>query len=462
MKRKSYLFLLLLIASGFVFSQQENAKKRFTNADKEFNDWSVSAFVGSGLLIGSDFMSWQEDFLPGLNFQGQINKQITHAFGLSLQYEYGLVQGVGSRYDVKTKHQSISLLGDFNLSSFLRRVDNRTEYKWAAHGYLGFGVLGYEAKRRRTTEPGNKWHMIDDVSLDDNSFYAFIGAGVRYKLNKRIDLEVRGIYNFTGDEEFDASGDRGALADVEEGKDDAFVTLSLGVHYKFGKHEEALQWHDPLSDLTACCNESADPFVCIDLDNDGVCDQWDRCPGTPEGVIVDGSGCPLDTDRDGVPDYEDECPTIPGPVSNKGCPLTVVEIDQGSVGDIITGILQGIEFEYDKADIKPSSYAKLDETIGVLEAHPEYTFYVEGHTDAAGGADYNQKLSERRAASVVRYLVGKGIPNSRLIPVGKGKSELKHPECDPVSNCSPQKNLENRRVVFRAYQEANVVPGTVN
>jgi len=96
----------------------------------------------------------------------------------------------------------------------------------------------------------------------------------------------------------------------------------------------------------------------------------------------------------------------------------------------------------------------LNAAFDILQAHPSYKFYVEGHTDAAGSVAYNQDLSERRAASVVRYLVNKGIPATQLVPVGKGESDLKHPECDPVSNCPAWKNLENRRVVFKPYGEA--------
>ncbi len=59
----------------------------------------------------------------------------------------------------------------------------------------------------------------------------------------------------------------------------------------------------------------------VDSDNDGVIDANDRCPGTPAGVTVDKSGCPQDSDGDGVPDEKDECPRTPAgvPVNEKGC-----------------------------------------------------------------------------------------------------------------------------------------------
>ncbi|MGB7785636.1 MAG: hypothetical protein WBL27_05995 [Salinimicrobium sp.] len=64
----------------------------------------------------------------------------------------------------------------------------------------------------------------------------------------------------------------------------------------------------------------------MDSDNDGVIDDNDNCPNTPEGVEVytsgENAGCPIDTDGDGVPDYLDDCDNDAGPESNNGCPTT--------------------------------------------------------------------------------------------------------------------------------------------
>ena len=184
-------------------------------------------------------------------------------------------------------------------------------------------------------------------------------------------------------------------------------------------------------------------------DRDGVCDQWDKCLGTPEGIRVDGSGCSLDSDGDGIPDSEDKCPTIPGPPTNGGCPEKVIRISGEDVATTINAYLEGIEFDYNSDRIREQSYEKLNHASEVLLANPDFKFVVEGHTDAAGGVDYNQKLSERRATSVVRYLANKGVDTTKLSSVGKGKSDLKWPECNPVTNCPAWKNLENRRVIFK-------------
>lgn len=73
---------------------------------------------------------------------------------------------------------------------------------------------------------------------------------------------------------------------------------------------------------------------------------------------------------------------------------------------------------------------------------------VIGATDTRGSADLNQKLSQRRADAVVNYLVGKGVNSSVLTAEGRGKTDLKYPECDPATKCPEWKNEANRRVYF--------------
>ncbi|MGL5233632.1 MAG: OmpA family protein [Empedobacter falsenii] len=462
---KKLLSLLILGAVACASAQTKYDEKPFNNSKKEFNDWSLSVFAGANALQNTDLVSWMGGgyFTPGYDFQFQVNKQITHAFGLSLQYQLGKTRQKGTIYDNtpwgnaftgkahgKTEYHGISILADINASNLLRRVDNKTEFKWAMHLYGGFGILGYKAYRQHFYGSGNDYGLVTDQKLADKSVYSQVGAGLRYKLSDKLDLELRGMYVMSGDEEFDASGKPEigywTAADVEEGRDDNMITFSLGLHYKIGKHKDALQWVSPLA-YKAPVEQT--PFECIDEDRDGVCDQWDKCLGTPEGIRVDGSGCSLDSDGDGIPDSEDKCPTIPGPPTNGGCPEKVIRISGEEVATTINAYLEGIEFDYNSDRIREQSYEKLNHASEVLLANPDFKFIVEGHTDAAGGVDYNQKLSERRAASVVRYLANKGVDTTKLSTVGKGKSDLKWPECNPVTNCPAWKNLENRRVIFK-------------
>jgi OOP family OmpA-OmpF porin len=101
-----------------------------------------------------------------------------------------------------------------------------------------------------------------------------------------------------------------------------------------------------------------------------------------------------------------------------------------------------IEFDFDKADVKPQYHGEIEKVANFLKAYPDTTGIVEGHTDSKGSDAYNMKLSQRRAASVEKYLVEKfNIDAARLSTVGYGESK-------PVaSNKTEAGRQQNRRVV---------------
>ncbi len=106
-------------------------------------------------------------------------------------------------------------------------------------------------------------------------------------------------------------------------------------------------------------------------------------------------------------------------------------------------VLHGITFEFNRADIKPSSYNILDEAVELLKKHPEVMIEIGGHTDSDGSNSYNLELSTLRAESVKRYLVNHGISSSMLRNRGYGESQ-------PVaSNRTAAGKSQNRRIEFR-------------
>jgi OOP family OmpA-OmpF porin len=106
-------------------------------------------------------------------------------------------------------------------------------------------------------------------------------------------------------------------------------------------------------------------------------------------------------------------------------------------------VLRGVNFDFDKSDIRSDGRPVLDEAIRVLQAEPGVTVTVEGHTDSMGTDAYNQALSERRARAVASYLKAGGISGKRLSTVGYGESK-------PVaSNATDDGRAQNRRVEFR-------------
>jgi outer membrane protein OmpA-like peptidoglycan-associated protein len=185
-----------------------------------------------------------------------------------------------------------------------------------------------------------------------------------------------------------------------------------------------------------------------DRDKDGIVDAKDKCPDDPEDKdgIEDEDGCPEDdVDNDGVLDVEDACPFEPGPRSDiaekNGCPgLTKFEED-GSIT-----LLEPIQFEYNKATIKPVSFPILDEVVILMKARPEINIGVYGHTDNVGGKAYNVRLSKARAVACVDYLVKKGVDQARLESEGFG------PDKPVGDNKTEEGRAKNRRVEFKVIE----------
>ena len=141
-----------------------------------------------------------------------------------------------------------------------------------------------------------------------------------------------------------------------------------------------------------------------DSDGDGVIDANDKCPGTPAGVAVNAEGCP-------------------------------------EVGETLI-TLEGVNFDTNSAKLRPESGPILDGAVKALTENPTVHVRVEGHTDSRGSAEYNKNLSEKRANSVVDYLVSKGIAGDRLSAIGYG-------EAAPVApNDTPENMFKNRRVAL--------------
>ena len=142
----------------------------------------------------------------------------------------------------------------------------------------------------------------------------------------------------------------------------------------------------------------------------------------------------MDSDGDGVNDCNDKCPNSQAgqTIGPDGCPVPV-SID-----------LKGVNFDFDKATLRPDAVAILNEATEILKRYPELKVEVAGHTDQCGKEGYNQKLSERRAKTVYDFLTSHGVDAGRLAgPNGYGFSR---PLEDKGTNKLPQCKSEiNRR-----------------
>lgn len=195
-----------------------------------------------------------------------------------------------------------------------------------------------------------------------------------------------------------------------------------------------------------------------DVDGDGVPNNSDNCPrvANPDQSDIDGDGkgdlCDDDIDGDRIPNDRDKCPNEPETYNafedEDGCP------DKGE--DIVVERcsinLQGatIEFSTNSDRIRPASYPLLNRIARVLQTRDDISrIRIEGHTDSRGRVAYNQTLSEKRAASVMKYLVEQGgVSQGRLESAGYGPSR-------PIdTNDTNEGRQRNRRVEFNF-----IIPG---
>ncbi|MFU8894931.1 MAG: OmpA family protein [Gammaproteobacteria bacterium] len=111
------------------------------------------------------------------------------------------------------------------------------------------------------------------------------------------------------------------------------------------------------------------------------------------------------------------------------------------VGDeIILNMPGNVTFEVDSSDLNPQFFSVLDSVGLVLQEYDKTVIEVTGHTDSTGRAEYNQALSERRAATVATYIANRGIDRQRILAFGRGQTQ-------PIAdNTTPAGRAQNRRV----------------
>ncbi|MBN4052225.1 MAG: hypothetical protein COC01_04875 [Bacteroidetes bacterium] len=113
-------------------------------------------------------------------------------------------------------------------------------------------------------------------------------------------------------------------------------------------------------------------------------------------------------------------------------------------------VLKNVYFEFDKASLKEKSKKNLDELYGFMVEYPEMIIELSAHTDSKGSDTYNMVLSQKRAETVVSYLVEKGIVNKRLVAKGYGETKPIALNTLPDGTDNPKGRQLNRRIEIKA------------
>jgi OOP family OmpA-OmpF porin len=247
----------------------------------------------------------------------------------------------------------------------------------------------------------------DARGVDSTDLMLNLGVGIRKMVTDRIGFMSEVKYRLDTD---DYTGTQSSYDDY---------LFSMGLNIALGASAQAM----PAAEIV-------EPAPQLDSDGDGVSDQTDRCPDTPAGMMVDAYGChDGDDDNDGVKNSMDKCPD-----TRAGA---VVDADGCEVQVVIE--LQGVNFDLDKATLKPESIAILDAAVKTMGDHGTLVVEVAGHTDSTASEAYNQDLSERRAQVVYKYLVDQGISADRMTWKGYG-------ELSPIApNDTAEGRAKNRR-----------------
>lgn len=142
-----------------------------------------------------------------------------------------------------------------------------------------------------------------------------------------------------------------------------------------------------------------------------------------------------DRDKDSVPDSKDKCPDVKGTKANAGCPDIQARLNE---------LAKMVFFKTASSDLSPAALKPLNEIADIIKDLPNVTLRIEGHTDNRASAAYNKGLSDRRAKSVMDFLVKKGFAPSRFSAEGFG---LERPIAD---NNTEEGRALNRRVTIVA------------
>lgn len=417
----------------------------------DFDPLSLEIQLGFNNAV-KPFATGYEVQNPGFYHAGLgIRYMFNPKFGLSFQTAFDQIEGNVSALPFSTSYLRLSAEGVINLGNVFRFYD------WTNR----FGLL---------LHTGGGYSSMKEKSSDfayDQMTHVFLGITPQIRLNNRwsIFLDATSVVNMYQSRTFDFSEPNDQRE--ENGK---LFSFSMGVRLNFGSGTSGdwvkpVDWKDKLNEIDqrittlqdrqkdddgdgvanyldlepetaqgAIVNTKGQTQVALPRDSDGdaVPDKSDNCPF--EKGSIDADGCP-DADGDGIPDKSDECPLIAGTSTGYGCP----DIPFETLEKLELAVKE-LQFQPGKFDLPSAALPELDAIAAEMRQYPKYKLVIASHTSRSGDNLKNMTLTQRRADAIKQYLIGKGVPGSRLLALGFGETQ-------PVEDSgTAEGNARNERI----------------
>jgi OOP family OmpA-OmpF porin len=418
----------------------------------QYNTFSIGLNVGvTAPSVATGGVNTFNHNQPDLGYGLSLRDQLSHSFGLQLDVRGGHVKGsdnakftnpgftVDERSGLqagsfKTPFWSATLSGVANVGSltFLHRASGVNFFVNAGAGMAWYSPKVYSDNAQTNLILDYKGQSgTDHTGSNVKELVIPVGVGVKFKLSDQLGLNLGYTENFV--DGFNFTGVHAAYP-----AENKYSYGYAGLEYTFGpKSKPNLDWVNPVAMMydelyDAALRQEVEALkgrvgnvenavndLKKDSDGDGVADQFDKCPNTPAGTVVDGSGCPI------VFPKIDTSLFVRKPVAGAATAYS------------------NIQFEFDSSVLRTSSYPVLDATSADLRANAGSKVELDGFASSEGTAAHNLRLSKDRANSVKTYLVNSGVDSKRVKVKGFGET---HPVAD---NSTEEGRVLNRRVEFK-------------
>jgi OOP family OmpA-OmpF porin len=446
LKKSAALSFASLLVAGMVSAQTDSTKTTTTTTTDtttsaattakvfggrgQYRTWSIGVNAGAtsaAMATGGSLNDYNKNKI-NLGYGISVRDQLGHNFGLQLDVRGGKVTGENNSgpASYSTKFYQATLSGVVNVATidFIRRKNSVNFFINAGAGLAMYNPTG-------VSPAGVPFDFKDGAAGGSpgtdkwvKEYVIPVGAGVKFRLSDVVALNFGYTENFIDGGNFDG-------LTTGNNKKDHYSYGYGGLEFTLGsKSKPSLEWVNPVAmmydelydaalrqEVEALKGrvtnvENAVTDLKKDSDGDGVSDQFDKCPNTPAGSVVDGSGCVI---------------VFPKP---------------DSTATPAAAAYSNIQFEFDSSVLRTSSYPVLDATSADLRTSGK-TVEIDGYASSEGTAAHNLSLSRDRANSVKTYLVNSGVAASKLKVKGYG-------ETNPIAdNSTEEGRVANRRVSFK-------------